>query len=300
MWSLDEIGEVCGDDAAEVDALLRRHRERELRGSAHAVSRQHPARRRPAPRSRPEAVQRGRAELFAGARAPGAPGPRRQGAARVERAVPRRARRGRGGARPRRLDGRRAHQRSVPVARAAPRRRPAAAGRGRTGAPVTSRTPRTTPRSLEALVTLAELDDVAWLAEARIDRRRPAAAVPRRAKRRLLHHRQRRRVARSCDRRTSRTTRRRRRTRSRPTGCCGSRRSPATRVRRGRRGDRGCCSPGGPAKHPTSFAYLLGALERLVHAAASRSRSSAIATTPPPRRCAGRCVDTVAARGGDA
>ena len=42
------------------DPLLRRHRRRELRRSAHAVLRQHPARRRPRPRSRPTAVQRGR------------------------------------------------------------------------------------------------------------------------------------------------------------------------------------------------------------------------------------------------
>ena len=66
--------------------------------------------------------------------------------------------------------------------------------RGRTGAPISSRTPRTTAL-LEALVTLAELDDVAWLAGRAHRRRRPRAPLRRRRARRLLHHGRRRRGA---------------------------------------------------------------------------------------------------------
>ena len=124
---------------------------------------------------------------------------------------------------------------------------------------------------LEALLTLAELDDVAWLAEARavadelvapVRRRRarrrssPPAPTPKRS---------------SCARRTSRTTRRRRRTRSPPTGCCGSPRSPATPTRRARAERWVATLAPVLGEHPTAFAYLLGALERLV-APAARGR----------------------------
>ena len=76
---------------------------------------------------------------------------------------------------------------------------------------------------LEALLTLAELDDLAWLAEARARRRRaaracsstPTAAASSRPVTTPSRS--------SCARRTSSTTRPRPRTRSRPTACCGSR-----------------------------------------------------------------------------
>ena len=51
-------------------------------------------------------------------------------------------------------------------------------------------------------VTLAEVDDVAWLAEARVGRRRAARLFPDDERRRLLHHRRRRRAAHRAARRT--------------------------------------------------------------------------------------------------
>ena len=70
----------------------------------------------------------------------------------------------------------------------------------------------------------------------------------------------------SCARRTTRTTRRRRRTRSPRTACCGSRaltgeaRATPTWPVAGSR----ALAPV-LADHPTAFAYLLGALDRAVH-----------------------------------
>ena len=81
------------------------------------------------------------------------------------------------------------------LARAAPRRRPPpplVAGRR---APTSSPTPRTTPRCSRRCVTLAELDDVAWLADARTVADDLVAPLPRRRARRLLHDRHRRRAA---------------------------------------------------------------------------------------------------------
>ena len=118
---------------------------------------------------------------------------------------------------------------------------------------------------LEALLTLAELDDVA-VARRGADRRRrsrpavrrrraaaassPPAPTPKRS---------------SCARRTTRTTRRRRRTPSPPTASSASPRSPATPTLRGtrRRGGSRTLAPV-LGEHPTAFAYLLEALERLV------------------------------------
>ena len=145
LWSLDEIEDVCGDDAARGRPVLRRHRRRQLRGSAHRLPRQHPPRRRPH-RGPPDAVERGAARLLAAARAAGAARARRQGAARVERAVPALAR-------PRR---RRRSSATTGWTPRAPTRGSSSAscgattvgccGRGRAGAPTCSRTPRTTPR----------------------------------------------------------------------------------------------------------------------------------------------------------
>ena len=104
--------------------LLRRHRPTgtsstrtpSFRGSIlHVAERNEPSRK-------PSAAQ-----PAGSVRAPRArvrPGPRRQGPARLELAVPRRAHRGRGRARPRRLDGGRAHERAVPAPRATQCRRP--------------------------------------------------------------------------------------------------------------------------------------------------------------------------------
>ncbi len=175
-WSLAEIREVCGDDADEVDPLLRRHRGGELRRSAHRLPRQHPARRRPATEDRRprSCVRRCRA-----ARAPrrtGAARSRRQGAARLERAVPRGAHRGRRRARPRRLDGRRPHQRALPPRASYAATTAASCGRG--GRPYLAYA-EDYAALLEALLTLAELDDIVWLAEARTVADELAAAVPR-------------------------------------------------------------------------------------------------------------------------
>ena len=50
LWSLEELTEVCGDDGARGDPLLRRDRGRQLPRSAHRLLGQHPPPRRPAPR----------------------------------------------------------------------------------------------------------------------------------------------------------------------------------------------------------------------------------------------------------
>ena len=105
-WSLDEIREVCGDDADEVIALLRRHRGRELRRSAHRLPRQHPARGRPQ-RGPARSGRRGRVPRCSrAARTGSVPGSTTRcssvGTRCSSRALTEAAR----GARPRRLDGR--------------------------------------------------------------------------------------------------------------------------------------------------------------------------------------------------
>ena len=147
------------------DPLLRRHRAAgtssiRTRASAATSSTSptatSPSRTRSA-RSRPALLERRGTRVR--------PGPRRQGAARLERAVPRRAHRGRRRARPRRLDGRgRATNARFLLARAPPRRRPPPAARG--ARPYLAYA-EDYAALLEALLTLAELDDVAWLADAR-------------------------------------------------------------------------------------------------------------------------------------
>ena len=104
-WSLDEIGAVCGDDADAVIAYFGVTAEGNFedphtgfRGNIlHVVHRGE---------SRPPEVERAIPRLLAARADTGPPGARRQGAARVERIVPRCARRGCVRVRPRRLDGR--------------------------------------------------------------------------------------------------------------------------------------------------------------------------------------------------
>ena len=226
---------------------------------------------------RPDAVRRAAAALFAARASTGPARPRRQGAARLERAVPALARRGRRRARARRLDGRGARETPRSSCASSAATTVACSGRGRAGAgPSSSPYAEDYAALLEALVTLAEVDDVAWLDERACCRRRAGPALPRRATaagssppastpRRS-----------SSGPRTSSTTRRRRRTRSPRTGCSGSPRSPATRRTRSS-ATAGCAGLAGvAAEHPTAFAFLLGALER-VCSHPSRSRSSATA-----------------------
>ena len=143
----EELEALCGDDLAEVVRAFGVTDPRQLRGSAHRLPGQHPPRRRPHRRPCPTPMHaRPPRGCFAARDAAGPARPRRQGAARLERAVPALARRGRRRVRPRRLDGRRARERTLPARRAAPPRRPPAAilaGRPRRRS---SRSPRTTPR----------------------------------------------------------------------------------------------------------------------------------------------------------
>ena len=129
--------------------LVRHHRRRQLREDG--VSRSIPNRLHARGElARPEHIERARRALFDAREQPPPPGPRRQGAHRVERAVPLGARR-RGCRVPaRRLEGRRRRQRRVPAPRAA--RPPAVAG-SVPGRPTVSRghatmrSPPTTPPS---------------------------------------------------------------------------------------------------------------------------------------------------------
>ena len=145
---------------------------RQLRRSAHRLPRQHPPRRRPRPRTAPTRSPRVLPAAARRARAARAPRARRQGAARVERAVPALARRGRRRARARRLDGRGAHERALPARASCAATTAGSCARGRTGGPHLLAYAEDYAALLEALLTLAEVDDVAWLAEARTRRRR--------------------------------------------------------------------------------------------------------------------------------
>ena len=227
---------MCGDDAARgrsaTSASPRAGTSRTRTPATAATS----STSSTAPRTGPTSVDARAARAVRARASSGCARPRRQGAARLERAVPR-ARSPRPRPRSTATTGwtPRARTPRFLLARAAPRRRPAAAlVAGRPCRPLAYA--EDYAALLEALLTLAELDDVAWLAEARavadelaapVRRRRAAAAssppapTPRRS---------------SCGRRTSRTTRRRRRTRSPPTACSGWRRSPATPLRRPARG----------------------------------------------------------------
>ena len=148
-----------------------------------------------ADRNEPHAAKPCVRQLAQLARAPrdaGPPRPRRQGAARVERALPRRAHRSGGRARPRRLDGRGAHERAFLLRELRTGRRPApplvagAVPRVRRGL---RRAPRGAPHARRA-----RRRRVARRGARR--RRRAAAALPRPRRRRILHDGPRRRAAR--------------------------------------------------------------------------------------------------------
>ena len=202
--------------------------------------------------------------LLGTAREPGAPGTRRQGAARLERAVPA-MRSPRPPSRSIVTTGwkRRAPTRASSLARAPARRRAAAAVvAGRAGAPPrvrarttprcsrrcsrspSSTTSRGSPKRARSPTSSSGCSPTTSTAGSS-----PPAPTPRRS---------------SCGPRTRRTTPRRRRTRSPPTGCCGSPRSPATTTpRRAASGGSATLAPV-LGEHPTAFAYLLAAVERVV------------------------------------
>ena len=289
---------MCGDDADEVIALLRRDRRRELRRSAHRASaatsctsstatsraadavdarRAAPARRGARSRVRPgldDKVLLGWNALFLAALT--------EAAAALDRDDW--------------MDGR-------PRERAVPPRASCAATDGRF------------LRSWRAPY-LAYAEDYAALLEALLHarrarrrrvarrrarrRRRAAAPVPRRRRRRVLHDRPRRRAARRAARRMSSTTRRRRRTRSPPTGCCGSRALTGDDALRGSPRSRSSrCSPGRWRHTRPAFAYLLGALERYV-TRADRDRDRRRPDRPAHARAARRGHAPARPRVGDA
>ena len=194
------------------------------------------------------------------------------------------------------MDAARANAR-LPAARAAPRRRAAAAVvAGRPRQP-RSRTPRTTPRcSRRCSRWPSSTTCVAGRGARR--RRRPRRPLRRRRTRRLLHHRQPTPKRSSSGPRTSRTTRPRRRTRSPPTACSASSALTGDRRRRAS-GPSGGWPPWRRSlgEHPTAFAFLLEALERVVAPAARgrdrgrrrRRRATRSSTCCAPGCSRGRC-----------
>ena len=162
----------------------------------------------------------------------------------------------------RRLDGRGARQRALPPHARCGAPTAGCCGRGRTAAPRSSRTPRTTPRcskrcsrwprsttslgsSTRGPSPTSSSGSSPTTSAAGSS---PPAPTPKRS---------------SCARRTTRTTRRRRRTHSRRRGSCASPRSPATTCTR-TVATRwvGALAPV-VGEHPSAFAYLLGAVERV-------------------------------------
>ena len=145
LWSLEEIEELCGADTPEVVRYWGvtaggnfEDPHTGYRGNIlHVVDREE---------DRPDVVTGLLPRLLAARADARASRSRRQGAPRLERAVPALARRGRVRVAARRLDGGRAHERPVPPARAPRATTAASCVRGRAGAPTSSRTPRTTPR----------------------------------------------------------------------------------------------------------------------------------------------------------
>ena len=173
LWSLDELEQVVRRRRARGRPLLRRDRGRQLRGPAHRLPRQHPARRRPRPRSgrrrcggRCRAVRarasRGCAPgsttrcCSAGTRCSSGRWPRRRPRSTATTGWTRRAPNARFLLTElRRDDGRLLRSWQDGRARHLAYAEDYAA-------------------LLEALLTLAEVDDVAWLADARCGRRRAA------------------------------------------------------------------------------------------------------------------------------
>ena len=286
LWSLEEIEELLRRRRPRGDPLLRRHRRRQLRGPAHRLPRQHPARRSTAPRTGPTSVAASLPALFAAREQRVRPGLDDKVLLGVERAVPALARRGRGRAsaattgwtRPR------TNARFL-LARAAPRRRPApalVAGRARRNLLAYA---EDYAALLEALLTLAEVDDVAWLAEARdvadeprrpVRRRRAAAALfTTGADAEAL-------IVRPKDFQDNATPS------ENSLAADGLLRLAALTGDAALRGTRASQWIGALApvlgEHPTAFAYLLGALERARHAAdRGRDRRRRRATRPPTR-----------------
>ncbi len=190
-WEIEEIREVCGDDA---DATIAYFGVTEAGNfvDPHTGFRGNILHVRDRNAEPPVEVESAKSRLLAPARRPGPSRPRRQGPPGVERAHDRRPRRGGGRVRPRRLDGCRPHERALPALRASPRRRPLPA---LVAGPL--------PRLRRGLRRAARDPVHAGRARRRgLARRRPCGrrrndhAVPRHRRRRLLHHGQRRREAR--------------------------------------------------------------------------------------------------------
>ena len=218
LWSLAEIEAIAGDDTAEVVALLRRDRRRELRGPAHRRTAATSCTSSTARRIRPSRYTRcSRASCAARSHTRPAR-PRRQGPAGWNalflRAL---AEAAFVLERDDWMDAAR-RERGVPAAASCGATTAGCCGRGRAGARTSSRTPRTTPRSSRRCSRWPRsttsrgsprrarvADDLVRLF-ADDDRRRrssPPAPTPSRS---------------SCARRTTRTTRPRPRTRSPPHG----------------------------------------------------------------------------------
>ena len=265
LWSLEEIEALCGDDAAEVVRYFGVTARRELRRPAHRLPGQHPARRSTRTEDRPDVGRRACCPALFAAREqrvrPGLDDKVLLGwnalfLRSLVEAAPRSSA----------TTGwtRRATNAAFLLARAAPRRRPApavVAGRPR---PTCSPYAEDYAALLEALLTLAELDDVAWLAEARAVADDLVAPVRRRRARRLLHHRRRRRSAHRAAQglpgqrdAVGELARRRR-----PAPAGGAHRRRRRRPARASGGSRTLAPVLG--EHPTAFAFLLEALERVV------------------------------------
>ena len=200
--------------------------------------------------------------------------------------------------RPRRLDGRGARQRPVP-----PRELRRDDGRllrsWQDGRADLLAYAEDYAALLEALLTLAEVDDVAWLDEARAVADELLAAVRRRRARRRSS------PPAPTPRRSSCGPRTPGQRDAVGELARGRRAAPARRAHRRARATRTRRADGSRAmapllgEHPTAFAYLLGALERRRHAAA-RGRDRRRADDPAPtalrREVLGRLLPGVGAR----
>ena len=168
-WQLDEIEAVCGDDTPAAIRYFGVTPQRQLRRPAHGLLGEHPPRGRPhRGASRRRTACHGRhSSVHASCRV--RPGLDDKVLLAWNALFTRHPRGSCGRARPRRLDAccRRQRRASCWVSCGATTAGCCVRGRAGGANPALPRTPRTTPRSLEALLTLAEVDDVAWLDEAR-------------------------------------------------------------------------------------------------------------------------------------
>ena len=264
-WSLDEIARGVRRRRRRGHPLLRRHRARATSSIRTPASAATSCTSSTAPRTAPDAVARAAPPAARRRATARAARPRRQGAARLERAVPR-ARSPRPRPRSTATTGwtRRARTRTS-CSRELRRDDGRLLRSWQDGRAALLAYAEDYAALLEALLTLAELDDVAWLAEARARRRRarcgcsttpsdggffttgtdaealdrPAQGLPG----------QRDAVGELARRERAAPPRRAHRRRTRyedPRPRVGARARPAA------------------GEHPTAFAYLLGALERLV------------------------------------